>query len=180
MYRSLLFLAICFFFLNTGAQVFNSGANMGGKAVTIGLQPVMVDVGRADDPVLFMHADITIVPTMHIAAKAGLSDGSQYFGGAAKWNLAKVISLSAGVHKYGRWGLDGSFILSLPLKNDSYLFTGADMDMNFDHNDVHTPLWIPVGLSVGVSKVLAVALETDFALCWGAYHIVGGGIIFKF
>ena len=53
------------------------------------------------------------------------------------------------------------------------------MDLVFSE-DTGIPLWLPIGLEVGIRKNMTLILEVEAALDDDAYNIFGGGINFYF
>jgi hypothetical protein len=179
MKRLLIIALMVFLTIPLSAQVFNSGANLNGKVFNIGIQPVLSGFGTINNPAVFTHMDLKIIPFMNFTAKVGIGD-YQYYGAAIKWSLLKFIALSGGAHYDNNIGFDGSLIFSIPLGSGNYLFTGIDADMEYVNRKVVTPLWMPLGLSVSVTPVFSVAIEGDIAISSDAGHIFGGGIILFF
>lgn len=160
------------------AQVFNTASTLGRNKFSIGLEPSVHVNGPGDGFMMFFHAGYGIKPGIDMALKLGAGN-TTYFGADLEWRLGKIVSITTGAHNFGDFGLDGSLNLSFPLRGDVDIFTGLDMDIVFA-DDVLLPLWLPVGVEIGMGRNIGFILEAEVGLTDPAYHVIGGGVAFYF
>jgi len=161
------------------AQVFNTATTLKKNQFSLGLEPLLHIDGGNDGLMLFFHGGYGIKSGIDIALKLGVG-GTNYFGAELEWILSRNVSLTTGAHEFGDFGLDGALNFSFPITSGVDLFTGLDMDLNFGQNEVYIPLWIPLGLEIGLRSNMSFIFETEIALVDPAYHMIGGGIAFYF
>lgn len=176
-----LFLIIsAFFLLNAlSAQVFNTGQTLKKGVFSAGAEPAIIAGGNADF-MLFGHLGYGLKSNIDFGAKVGvLGPGETYLGADIEFGITKNISVSGGAHIDGDFGLDGTLLGTYPISNSVNLYGGLDADIYFSGN-TYVPLWIPVGVEVGLKKSFAFILEASVGLTNGASHIIGGGVIAYF
>ncbi len=185
----LLFMLVAFYtFVN--AQVFNTGQTLKKGVVSLGLEPAIHIDGGAGGAIFFAHAGYGIKSGIDISAKAGAGRGrSFYVGGDIEFALAKRISLAFGAHKFGDFGVDGTFNFVIPVTGDVRIFSGCDSDVNFGTRinsngdrvrDTDILVWVPIGVEVGISKSINLIFESEIGVAPGTYHVIGGGLNFYF
>jgi hypothetical protein len=95
--------------------------------------------------------------------------------------LGRRFSLSVGAHGQGNFGLDGTALFTFPIKSGVRLYTGLDTDILFyDNDDVQIPLWVPLGLEIGMSNNMKFIFESEICLTDVGSHFLGGGLNFYF
>jgi hypothetical protein len=160
------------------AQVFNTGQTLGGGNFMVGVNPAIHLSGPSHGFNLYLDGAVGIKSGIDLALKVGIGS-TTYFGADVEWGLAKNISLTTGVHSFGDFGLDGTLNVSFPLKSDVMLYSGLDMDIVFGHT-ITFPVWIPIGVDIGLRNNLSFILEGDIGLTNVSYHIINGGILVYF
>ncbi|MFW5658180.1 MAG: hypothetical protein ACOCXD_02700 [Bacteroidota bacterium] len=160
------------------SQVFNTGTLLKRGAFSVGLEPAIHIDGGANGFIMFFHGGYGITRGVDVGLKFGAGP-SNYFGADLEWRLMKNISLTTGVHDFYDFGLDGTLNIAIPIRNDAHLFTGFDMDLVFAEN-VQVPVWIPLGVELGIASRLSFILESEIGLNPEAYHVIGMGVNFYF
>lgn len=176
MKKLLTLIIISLFTINGYSQVFNTAKTLKPGKFSIGLEPAFLIDG--DDFMMFFHGGLGVKKGIDIAVKIG-AGGETYFGGDIEWALLKNISLTTGIHHFYEIGLDASINANIPVKSDVDIYTGLDTDIIFA-DDLIVPLWIPVGVDIGMSKSIDILLEGEICLTDNAYHLIGGGVAFFF
>ena len=90
------------------------------------------------------------------------------------------ISLTAGAHSFGDFGLDGTFNLTFDPNENLSLYTGLDLDIVFAEAKTVVPLWIPIGLSFRYNRRFDVLAEFSIGLNDYAQNLFGGGARYYF
>lgn len=179
MKKLLLIIPIWLFTLTLNAQVFNTSSTLGRGDFSAGFE-----LGIHTDPSdfsLFLHGGIGITSGADLGIKLGVLNGNTYFGGDVEFALGKRFSLSAGAHSWNNFGLDGTALFTFPIVNNARLFTGFDMDILFPtDDDVQIPLWIPLGIEIGIKSNMAFIFEVEISLTDVGSHYIGGGLNFYF
>ncbi len=155
-------------------QVFNTAKTLKKGTVALGINPVFM----GSDFGIYLHGGIGLKQGLDLGGKVGLGLGGNYFGADLEWALTgnkPYVSFSAGGHIQGDFGIDGTLNITFPLAKNVYLFSGADMDINFG-NTIGFPLWIPIGLEVGIRKQMNIILEGDIGVLDNAGSMFGGGL----
>jgi hypothetical protein len=173
MKKLLLVLALAVSFSLSNAQVFNTGKTLKKDVFSLGIEPVFYS--DAGGFMLFLHGGYGIKSGIDLGIMAGFLNG-EYIGANLEWGLGKHLSLTTGAHMYGDFGLDGTLNITFPIRHDSRIFTGFDADILFPDGDVLLPLWIPVGVELGLRDNMSFILEGEIPLTSAAYLIFGGGI----
>lgn len=168
-----------FFALNVQAQVFNTATTLKKNSFSIGIEPLIHIDGGNDGFMLFFHGGYGIKSGIDFGLKIGAGE-TTYFGADLEWALGKNISLTTGAHDFGDFGLDGALNFSFPITGGVDLYSGVDMDINFGENEVYLPVWIPIGLEIGLRSNLSFLFESEIGLTDPAYHVIGGGLNFYF
>lgn len=177
MKKNLIGLLIISLAIASYSQVFNTGQTLKKGTIVLGLNPIFY----GNDFGIYFHGGIGLKQGLDLGAKVGLGAGGNYFGADLEWAISAGkphISIAAGGHMQGDFGIDGTINLTLPLTKSVYLFSGGDMDINFG-NPVSFPLWIPIGLQVGLTKQMNIILEGDIGVL-DAGSIFGGGLNYYF
>ncbi|MFP4556285.1 MAG: hypothetical protein ACLFNU_05380 [Bacteroidales bacterium] len=172
-----LLLIAALFVSTASSQVFKTGQTLKPKTFSIGIEPAVIINGNADF-ILFLHGGYGITKGIDIGAKVGVLGGNNYFGADIEFALGRQMSISFGAHDFGSFGLDGTFLATFPIRGDVRVYAGADLDINFPGNDVNFPLWVPVGVEVGIRKSMSFIFEASVGLTQPAYHLIGGGVNF--
>lgn len=173
--------------LSLGAQVFNTSSTLKRKQFSAGFEPGFYIGGDADFN-LFLHGGAGLTKGVDLALKIGVLNGNNtYIGGDVEFALGRRFSLSAGAHSYGVFGLDGTALFTFPIKSVAHLYTGFDVDINFYNNnnnnngdDIHAPLWIPIGIEIPMNSNMAFLFESEICLTDYGSHYLGGGLNFFF
>ena len=161
--------------ISTFGQVFNTGQTLKPRTFSLGFEPAVLIGGP--DFMLFLHGGYGLTKGVDFGLNLGFLGPNEYFGADVEFAMGKNFSLAAGAHHFGNFGLDGTFNITFPIKNDVRLFTGADLDVNFG-NDVDFLLWIPVGLEIGLRSNMSFIFVAEIGLTDPAYHFIGGGLNF--
>ena len=164
------------------AQVFNTAQTLRTGKFSLGLEPAIYDIGD-NDVSFFIHGGYGINRGLDLGIKLGLGAMDEtYFSADLEWmlrGLSPYISVSTGAHILNDVGIDGTLNITFPLSRQVWLYTGLDLDIIFA-DDTVIPLWIPVGLEVGIRRNMNLILEVEAGLNDEAYNIFGGGINFYF
>lgn len=172
----LLFFTICI--LSANAQVFSTAKTLKPGTVALGVQPTIIANGVSDF-ILFGHVGYGIAKGIDIAAKAGVLHNSNYIGADIEFSFMKNMSLSAGAHVWGVFGLDATYLITFDIAKNVDLYAGADADLMLEGN-TYLDFWIPFGVEVQLSKNLAFLMEAEVALTDGTAHMFGGGVVAYF
>ncbi|HYX08863.1 MAG TPA: hypothetical protein VE912_19170 [Bacteroidales bacterium] len=161
------------------AQIYNTGNTLKSGKFALALEPAVMVGGPSDDLNMYFFGGYGIKPGIDLGLRFGVGH-TPYFGGFLKWRLGSYAAVTTGVHNFSDFGLDGSLIFNIPVTGDTRINTGIDMDIVFAPDKILVPLWLPVGVEIGLKPRLAFNLESEIALNIPAYHIVSGGLIFTF
>jgi hypothetical protein len=175
--KKLLIICLGFITLTSNAQVFNTSSTLKRGQFSAGFEPGLYISGGSDFT-LFLHGGAGITSGTDLGIKVGLLDGATYIGGDVEFALGKRFSISAGAHSWGEFGLDGTALFTFPLKKGVHLFTGLDADIEIA-DDVNVPLWIPLGIEIGMGNNMGFIFESEINLIDGN-HFLGGGLNFYF
>lgn len=167
------------FAMSVQAQVFNTATTLKRNSFSLGVEPVIHINGGNNGFMMFFHGGYGIKSGIDFAIKIG-AGGTTYFGADIEWALGRSVSLTTGAHNFGNFGLDGALNFSLPITRGVDIYSGVDMDINFGNNQVYLPVWIPIGLEIGLRSNMSFLFETEIGLTDPAYHIIGGGLAFYF
>jgi len=177
--RKLFFLLLLVLGITTArAQIFNTSSTLGRGNFSAGVEPAFF-INGGNDFYLFLHGGVGITKGTDFGLKLGVLGGETYFGGDVEFQLGSMFSLSAGAHSFGDFGLDFTGLFTFPLVSSTDLFIGLDTDIMFG-NDVYVPLWLPVGVEIGMNKNMAFIFEAGIRLTDVGYHYIGGGLNFYF
>ncbi|MGF1585593.1 MAG: hypothetical protein ACFCUM_09750 [Bacteroidales bacterium] len=160
------------------AQVFNTGQTLSPGTFSVGIQPAVLINGNSNF-MLFLHGGYGVTRGIDFALKLGVLGNKNYFGADVEFALDRNMSVSFGAHDFGVFGLDGTFLIDIPLRNDVRLFTGADLDINFA-NETQILFWLPIGIEIGLKSNMNFIFESSIGLTDPAYNIIGGGLNFYF
>ena len=158
------------------AQVFNTGQTLKKKAVAFGVEPSVILSG-GNDFILFLHGGYGIKKGIDFGVKTGLLGPKNYFGADVEFALGKRFSLSCGAHSYGDFGLDGTFIGTLPINRDIRLTSGADLDVNLG-NSTDFLFWVPIDIEISVKNNMNFIFEVEIGITNSAYNIIGAGVCY--
>jgi hypothetical protein len=176
--KKLLILALGIITLSLNAQVFNTSSTLKRGQFSAGFEPgLYIDGGN--DFTLFLHGGAGLASGVDLGIKVGLLEGTTYFGGDVEFALGKRFSISAGAHSEDVFGLDGTALFTFPLRKGIHLYTGLDADIDF-YDDVAMPLWVPLGLEIGMNKNMTFLFESEINLTDAGRHFLGGGLNFYF
>jgi hypothetical protein len=177
MKKIIVIISTLFIFSAAQSQVFNTGSTLKKGEFSLGLEPLIY--GGANEFMMFFHGGYGLKSGVDLGISAGFLNG-QYFGADLEWRLMRYISLTTGAHYFGDFGLDGTLNLTFPIRKDTRIFTGVDVDINFPKGSTVIPLWIPIGVELGLRKNMAFILEGEIALTNNTNSILGGGIVLYF
>lgn len=166
------------FIFNIDAQVFNTGKTLKKGTFLVGVNPVF----QGNDLGLYLHGGYGLMKGLDLGVRLGMGLGGSYIGADLEYALLSeklAVSLTAGGHMHGDVGFDGTLNITIPLAKSTRIFSGLDGDINFG-GDVEIPVWIPVGLEVGIRKSIAILIEGDIGITSVAGSIFGGGLTFYF
>ncbi len=168
------------------AQIFNTGQTLKKGVAALGVQPAIHVNGGVNGAILYAHAGYGLTKGIDVAVKAGVGRlNTYYLGGDIEFAIAKHMSLAFGGHKSGNFGVDGTFLFDIPIKNKAVIYSGLDSDVNFTSrinsngdkvNDIDLLVWIPVGVEIRISKSIHFLAESSIGVTPASYHIIGGGI----
>lgn len=178
MKRIVLIFIFSLFMSGISAQVFQTAYTLKPRAFSLGINPAIAH----NDFAIFLHGGYGLKQGMDLGIKLGLGWGDPYFGADLKWTMSvgmPSIALSAGVHVHNNPGFDGTLNITFPLNSSTRLYTGLDADIIFA-NDIFVPVWVPIGLEVGIRQGMSVILEGTLGLTDYAPHIMNGGVVFYF
>lgn len=177
MKKILIPILLVFIATNSYCQVFNTGQTLKPKTFSLGFElGVMINGGS--EFILFLHGGYGIKQGIDLSVKAGVLGPTDYIGADIEFALPSRMSLAFGAHNFGDFGLDGSWNITLPIKNDIRLSSGLDLDMNFNTDKTRILLWLPLSLEVGIRKNMSFIFEAEVGLTDPAYHFIGGGLNF--
>jgi len=162
------------FVLGASAQVFNTAKTLKQGTFALGIEPTILAKGGTDFA-LFGHVGYGIAKGIDIAAKASVLSGSNYYGADIEFAFMKNMSLSAGAHIWGDFGLDATFLGTYEIAKNVDLYGGLDFDLNLGGN-IYANFWIPVGVEVQISKEMNFIFESSIGINSSATHMFGGGI----
>ncbi|HON19507.1 MAG TPA: hypothetical protein PK990_10145 [Salinivirgaceae bacterium] len=175
--------------LSVNAQVFNTGQTLKPGKFSLGVEPSIIINGNSDF-MLFFHGGYGLKSGTDFGLTLGVLNGDTYIGGDVEFTIAKRISLSAGAHHWGNFGLDATLLGTLPITKAVNFFGGLDTDINFikadtdgdgdKETDTKFLLWLPLGVEVGLRSNLAFIFEASVGLTDPAYHLIGGGVVVYF
>ena len=160
------------------AQVFQTSYTLKPKQFSLGINPA---ISNDQNPAIFFHGGYGLKSGMDLGVKVGLGWDDPYIGADLKWTMSvgmPSVGLSAGVHVHNHPGFDGTLLITFPLNSSTRLYSGLDADIIFA-NEISMPLWLPVGLEVGIRHKVSVILEGTIGLN-NTRHIVNGGVVFYF
>lgn len=166
------------FMSGISAQVFQTAYTLKPGAFSLGINPAIAH----NDAALFLHGGYGLKQGMDLGVKLGLGWGEPYFGADLKWTMSvgmPSLAVSAGVHVHYNPGFDGTLNITFPLNSSSRLYTGLDADIVFADN-IFMPVWVPIGLEVGIRQGMSVILEGSLGVTTYAPHIMNGGLVFYF
>ena len=161
----------------TSGQIFSTGQTLKPSAFSFGIEPAAIIDGNSDF-ILFLHGGVGIKKGIDFAARAGVLGPDIYFGGDIEFALPKKMSLAFGAHQFSHFGLDGTWNISFPIRNDLRITSGIDTDLNFTKPDLQFLLWLPISLEIGIKKNMNFIFEVEIGLTDPAYHFIGGGLNF--
>ncbi len=161
------------------AQIYNTGNTLKSGSFALALEPAVMVGGPSDGLNMYFYGGYGLKPGIDLGLRFGVGH-TPYFGGFLKWRLGSYAALTTGVHNFSDFGLDGSLTFSIPVTGDTKINTGIDMDVVFAPDRLLAPLWFPIGVEIGLREHLAFNLESEIALNVPAYHIISGGLIFRF
>ncbi len=161
------------------AQVFNTAETLAPVRFSAGIAPIYYNENFG----LLLMGEAGIKPDIDFRLKYAVLEYDDYFGADLEWKLLKQnsldLSLTTGCHVYYDFGLDVSGNFTYILRNDISLYTGLDMDLNFG-NDLYIPLWLPLGVEIRLSNMVAFLFEAELPVSRPAGAIIDGGFLFRF
>lgn len=170
----IVFICFCTVF-NIKAQVFNSDVNLQKGGWFLGLEPVYI---VNNNFMFFAHGGYGIKSGINLDLNAGFGNGD-YFGADLKWALIRHVSLNTGFFiQNGTAGLNGCLNLSIPIRSDIRLITGAHLNVDFPNSGIDTHFWVPVGVDIGLRKNMGLILEGEIG--FKSDSRMGGGLAFYF
>lgn len=178
MKKLLLLFVASIVFVGVNAQVFNTGQTLKQGTLSLGVNPVFMDNGPSDGLNVYFHGGYGLKKGIDFGIKLGVGN-TRYIGADLEWALGKNFSLTTGGHLFNDFGLDAALLGTFPVRKDTDIYFGVDTDIVFG-DDVTIPIWVPVGIELGLSSRMALILEGEIAVVDDAYHIFGGGLNFYF
>jgi hypothetical protein len=179
MKKSLITAFLFLLFLPLFSQSFNTGEILRPGRFSLGINPVLYD----RDLGLYVHGGYGINKSIDLAIHYGVLEGIDYFGADLEWSLKQSrnfqLSLVTGGHIRHDPGLDGSLCVSFRVADYATIFSGLDMDIDFDSQVRHFT-WLPAGIEVYWRKNASIILEADIPVSDWAWNIFGGGLVFYF
>ena len=165
--------------LITNAQVFNTSGILKSGNAAVGFEPSLLVFDGETDFQMFFHAGVGLGRNIDLGAKIGAFGDETYFGGDVEFGISKNLSLSAGAHHFGDFGLDGTANVTIPLASGTSLITGLDMDINFG-DETKIPLWVPIGVRIAIGNGWSLIMESEIEITDEAYHYFGVGMAYGF
>lgn len=159
------------------AQVFNTGQTLKKGAFSVGFEPTIIASGNSDF-ILFGHFGYGLKKNIDFGAKVGLLGPDTYVGADVEFGITENISFGAGAHVFGGFGLDATLLATYPATKSVNIYGGLDLDVILEGN-TDFPLWIPIGVEVGLRKSLAFMLEASVGVTTST-HYIGGGVVAYF
>ena len=186
----LILVSVVFISVSLKAQVFNTGQTLKKGVLALGVQPAVHVNGGVNGAIVYAHAGFGLTSGIDISAKAGVGRLNTYYvGGDIEFALARHMSIALGGHKSGDYGVDGTFLFDIPIKNKVVIYSGVDSDVNFGTKinnsgdevaDLDVLVWVPIGLEIKISKSIHFLAESSIGVTSDSYHIIGGGIMLYF
>lgn len=161
------------------SQVFNTGQTLKKGGISAGFEPVIL-LNGGTDLLLFVHGGYGLKKGIDFGLSIGVLGPNNYIGGDVEFAIARWSSIAVGAHHFGSFGLDGTLNITFPIRQDVRVFTGADLDVNFNSDKTRFLLWLPVGVEIGIKKNMSFIFEASVGLTNPAYHLIGGGLNFYF
>lgn len=165
--------------LSATSQVFNTGQTLKPKQFSLGIEPAVLINGNANF-IFFLHGGVGITKGVDFGLTLGVLGASNYFGADVEFAIGKHLSVAAGAHNFGVFGIDGTLNATFPIRKDVRIFTGLDTDINFPANDTQLLLWLPIGVEIGMRSNMSFIFEAEIGLNNPAYSLIGGGLNFYF
>ena len=187
--------------IGTYGQVFNTGQTLKKGVISLGVEPMFRMRGGINNPTVYGHAGYGLTSGIDFAVKVGVGNAGvgktgivktgnrRYIGADIEFALAKRMSLSFGAHHSGDFGLDGTFLFDIPIKQVHCIYLGVDSDTNFREkinesgekvNDLRVLVWVPIGVEIEINKSFHFLFESLIAVSPDAYHIIGAGVNYYF
>ncbi len=171
----LIFLFFVLATLSAGqAQVLKSGISLKPDKFRLGLLPAVLN----DNFGIFAQGGYGLRSDMDINLRIGAGYPDMYVGADLEFMILfrkPYFSVSAGAHYFGDVGLDASGTFTVPLDPQVHLYSGLDMDINFNEDKTNVPFWFRLGTEVAFKKNLSVLLEAGLGINDPAYNIFSGG-----
>jgi hypothetical protein len=161
------------------SQVFNNGQTLKPMQFSAGVEPGFL-VNGSSEFITFLNGGFGVTKGVDLSVKVGILGPIDYFGADAEFALGNRMSVVAGFHQFGDFGLDGAWNVSFPIRRDIRISSGIDLDINFYQDKNQILLWLPVSLEVGIKKNMSFIFESEIGLNDPAYNFFGGGVIFYF
>lgn len=161
------------------AQMFNTSGILKSGEAAIGFEPSILVYDGDNEFLMFFHAGVGLGRNIDLGAKFGVFGDENYYGGDIEFGISRTLSLSAGMHHFHDFGLDGTANVTVPLAQGTKLITGLDMDIVFG-DETKIPLWIPLGVRISVGNGWSLIMETEIELTDEAYHYFGVGMAYGF
>jgi hypothetical protein len=179
MKKIILFITALLFTTSSFSQVFNTGQTLKPKSFSAGFEPALLLNGSTEF-ILFVHGGYGLKKGIDFGVSIGVLGPNNYIGADVEFGLARWTSFAFGAHHFGSFGLDGTLNVTFPIRKDVRVFSGADLDINFNDDKTRFLLWLPVGVEVGLRKNMSFIFEASIGLTDPAYHLIGGGLNFYF
>jgi hypothetical protein len=185
MRRSIVSSAIAFvmlLFVISDAQVFNTAQKLKQGTFRLCIAPLLlVDNGNPDLGMYVLGGvGVTRVMDLYVSSRLASQNRSN-FGVGLQWALIKgtpALSLTTGGHIGPNIGIDGTFDIAFPVGSSVVLYSGLDMDLDFNHSETTTSAWIFIGPRVQIRKNTTLFLEVDVGIPQETPSIFGLGLSF--
>jgi hypothetical protein len=151
---------------------------------SFGINPVIFEGFDISNTVINLHGGYGLGKHVDLSMRYSVYyDAKDAFFADFEWAVRKTrfmyVSLVTGAHYRYDMGLDGTLILSFPIRNIAEFYTGVDLDLEFGEEIEHYT-WLPLGIEVSWRRKLSLMLEIDLPMSQWAWNIYGGGLMVYF
>ncbi|MFA8437204.1 MAG: hypothetical protein ACEPOZ_22065 [Marinifilaceae bacterium] len=180
MKKGLLTIILCGLLFGVRAQVFNTSSVLGKGRFEVGFEPSLMVYDGSNEFNMFLHGGAGLGNGADLGMKVGVLGEETYLGGDVEFAINRNFSFSAGAHHFYEFGLDMTALLTLPVSSSASIVTGLDLDIVFEEEDTEIPVWLPLGVHVGVGNGWTFVMETGIKLSDVGYHFLGAGFNYRF
>lgn len=168
------------------AGTFGTADTLRPGSFSLGLEPAFTF--SPSSFTFFLHGGIGLTSTADLDLQLGLGSET-YFGADVEFVLIRDsrrgpgLSLAAGAHGAGNFGLDTTLLLSNRFSTFT-LFGSIDVDLEFvdslDGTELFTPVYFDLGVSIPLARASRFLLEGNIGLTDSAASGLSGGLMFLF